>query len=995
MEKTFLLWIILFWGANVFWGQTLAMRHYSIDEGMPGTYIKCIYQDSRGYIWFGTSNGVGRFDGLEFKNYHMEDGLTDDFILDITEDDTGKILVGTTSGGVNLLDGDKVKRFILKDELESWAVMAMLLDSKGALWFGTEKGVSRYDGHRFNAYTKKQGLVSNFIYSMLETKDGRIWLGTTEGLTCFQGGRFINYTTDNGLIHNNVQALLEDRSGRIWIGTENGINIIREGKFFSYTTADGLVGNNVLSVLEDRQGNIWIGTDSGISLFANGRFVNYTTQNGLLSNAVLSLLEDREGNIWIGTPAGASCLYSFMVVNYSVKNGLANNTVWAIMEDSRGRYWIGTEDGLSCLEKGKIRNYAKKDGLINSRIRGLMEDRSGKIWIATDGGLSIFAEDRFTNYTDKDGLLNNVVTTTFEDKEGIIWIGTIDGLNRFSDGVFTVPRFQRSQLKDYIKHIIEDQNGKLWLPTTTGLYRISSDRQRLFRYSAQNGLPHHHCYAVREDYRGRIWVGTKSGLICLEEGRLKAYSVDEGLPDNKCYFILEDGHRYLWIGTSKGIARFDGKTFKIYTQEDGFPTNNWNPNCWKDGRGNLWFGSVKGACCYDPALDRPNTTPPPVYITQISVLEKNVPLSAFSSLAYNQNYLKFEFVGLCFKAPQGVVYRYRLEGLDKEWRETGLRAVSYPYLPHGNYRFLVKAVNNNGVESPEPVKVRFKIRPPFWQTWWFRVILLLSVLIMWGSAVLWRIRREKERLAFEAKNRQLVMAQQMELLGILAAGAVHDLKNLLAVILGYSKLAEKSLNRDSGNRQGQDQPPMPLEKIKKTANTAIQVVGQILAFTRQRNGYATSVNLVNLLRDILDILNVTRPPEVKISWDPPKHEIKYSINPTRFQQLVMNLCLNAIQAMPGGGELKISLSGTHDSGILLEVSDTGCGIEKEAIMKIFDPLFTTKTEGKGTGLGLFVVKHIVEEYGGKIDIYSEPDRGTRFLISFPPMNQEKIRRDDH
>jgi ligand-binding sensor domain-containing protein/signal transduction histidine kinase len=984
-KKTLLLLAFLLFLLETLFAQTLAFRHYADVEGMPDAYIKCMYQDSKGYLWFGTPNGVGRFDGLEFRKVDVEDGLSDDFILDILEDRNGHIWIGTARGGVSRFSQAGIKNFTAGEGLAGRAVTAIAEDREGILWFGTEKGVSRFDGRHFTTYTKEHGLAANLIIKMAAARDGTLWLGTMTGLSCFKGGRCTNYTTANGLTNNNIHALLADSRGRLWIGTQNGLNCLDRGKFSYYTTVDGLPGNQVMSAVEARNGNIWFGTDNGISLFAEGKFTSYTTRNGLRSNSILSLLEDREGNLWIGTTTGASCLNSLKTVNYSVKNGLPHNMVWSILADREGRYWIGTEDGLSCYAHGRFKNYTTRQGLIHNKVYGLMEDRRGKIWIATDGGLSVYARGKFTNYNSKDGLSSNVVTSAYEDRQGVIWIGTLNGLNRYGRGGFLLPHFDGSPLSAYILKIMEDRQGNLWLPTPNGLYRISSSRQQMSRFSAKNGLPHSSILSVTEDSGGRIWIGTKRGLACFEQGTFITYTTADGLPDNKCYFVLEDDRHYLWIGTTKGLVRCDGRTFKNYGPDDGFPVESWSNSCGlKDSNGDLWFGSGQGVSRFIPALDRANTVPPPVYLTHINVLEKEVPLHSFRRLAYNQNYLKFGFVGLCFSAPERVGYRYRLEGIDNGWRQTRARSVSYPYLPAGDYRFTVKAVNNDGLESREPAEVRFTILPPFWQTWWFRILLVLAVLWMLVFVVIWRIRREKEKMAYEARTRQLVLAQQMELLGIMAAGAVHDLKNLLAVILGYSKMAEKSYARDSGSR-GDQHPPMPIEKIKKTATTAIQVVQQMLAFTRQRHGHTTAANLVELLTDILDILNITRPPDVKISWQPPPDEIRYWINPIRFQQVAMNLCFNAIQAMPRGGELQISLSRTPADEIVLEVGDTGCGIEKDMIGKIFDPLYTTKEQGKGTGLGLFVVKQIVAEYGGTVTVHSEPAKGSRFTVSFPSL----------
>jgi two-component system cell cycle sensor histidine kinase/response regulator CckA len=244
--------------------------------------------------------------------------------------------------------------------------------------------------------------------------------------------------------------------------------------------------------------------------------------------------------------------------------------------------------------------------------------------------------------------------------------------------------------------------------------------------------------------------------------------------------------------------------------------------------------------------------------------------------------------------------------------------------------------------------------------------------------VLWRFKRVKENIANEARDKQLVTAQKMELLGTLAGGAVHDLKNLLSIIIGYSKIAVQQVG------QVDDEKIKPIENIKNTALTAVQVVKQILAFTRQSYDETVAANLPDLLDDIVEILKVTTPTEIKILWERPGQELLSYINPTRFQQVVMNLCLNAVQAITREGEIKISLCKDPLNWIILEVSDTGSGIEKEILNRIFDPLFTTKEPGKGTGLGLFVVKRFVDEQKGKIEVRSQPGEGTTFKLFLPP-----------
>ncbi|MCP4220380.1 MAG: hypothetical protein GY765_37465, partial [bacterium] len=355
------------------------------------------------------------------------------------------------------------------------------------------------------------------------------------------------------------------------------------------------------------------------------------------------------------------------------------------------------------------------------------------------------------------------------------------------------------------------------------------------------------------------------------------------------------------------------------------------------------------------------------------------------------------FAGICLTAPESVTYKFQLEGRDSSWHDTKERSVFYSYLPPRKYTFQVKAFNNDGVESLKPAEFSFVILPPFWATWWFYTLSILAFVLLTFFLFRFYYKRVEEKRTLEARTRQLVMSQRMELMGMLAAGAVHDMKNLMAIIIGYSNVIKRDAHID-------DKSNRLLVNIKDTANTAANMVKQILKFSSpQKSTRYKTANMVPMLDDILELLKVTIPGRIQLHWQPPAEKISTPLTPVHLQQIVMNLCVNAVHAMPTGGTLEITLDdgkggtpshgkgtpshggGTpsHGEGALLEISDNGCGMEKEIRDRIFDPLFTTKEDGKGTGLGLFVTRQLVEQYNGIIRVQSEPGKGTRFSIEFP------------
>ncbi|MCP4218857.1 MAG: hypothetical protein GY765_29765 [bacterium] len=1009
--------------------QTLPFRHYTTKDGMVGGDVRCIFPDSRGYLWCGTENGLSRFDGAVFRHFQVKDGLLNDYIMDIAEDDNGDLWVCTKEGVsfYNRQEGTW-RNYTVKDGLAHNNVFAVANDPGGRLWFGTQEGVNTFDGKTFSKYSDADGYLNGTTYKIIRIGRQQLWFGTDNGAVYYSRGRTLRHTRKEGLADNTVFAPEAGADGRMWFATNNGLSLFRNGKNVPFKFRDTFKGNAVLSVFEDRDGNTWVGTEKGLTVLSADRATKYTTRNGLAGNSVLSLIQDREGNIWLGSGAGLSCLNSTNITNYSVKDGLTSGMVWDIMEDGKGNYWIGTGEGLNYYSKGRFSNYTTADGLIDNTVYSLMEDRQGRIWVGTNRGVSLRSGGTFTNYTTKNGLTNDIVKAFVQDHEGNIWLGTNRGISIFKKktkatnphppshgdghpphGVGIPPSVSShppcdgkafcklKEIHSKVSDLIEDSERAIWVASESGLYKIFNGKIAAF-YTEKSGLPHRSLCSLGEGKNGEIWIGTEKGLSCFHKGTFRHYTTADGLPTDKCFFTRVDNRGHVWIGTIQGLCRYDGIKFKTFNREDGFISNNWNKNaCTRTRDGHMLFGSAHGFSRLYPYTIRENIHPPPVFITGMKVFEKSVPFTGAHQFEYNRNHLRFSFSGLSYSVPKKVKYRYRLMDNNEEWLETRERSVVYQVLPPGSYRFQVKAVNNDGYESTEFAEIPFRILSPYWKTWWFQATWVLAVLCLLVFYFLWRVKRTKEKAALEvkemalqARTRQLVMSQRMELMGTLAAGAVHDLKNLLSIIIGYSQIAADNYDPEDENYQHNEQ-------IKSTAGTAVQVIQQILAFTRHKYDDITEADLSDLLDGILDILKVTQPNEISISRRPPSVPALLSINPTRFQQLVMNLCLNAFHAMPKGGTLTISLSHSDEEPgnespcekkIVLEISDTGTGIEEDALSRIFDPLFTTKAHGKGTGLGLFVVKQIIDQYNAEIRVESAISKGTTFRITFFPHRME-------
>jgi ligand-binding sensor domain-containing protein/signal transduction histidine kinase len=956
--------------------QTFSTRNYSAKDGIPGTIVWCLHQDANGYLWVGADKGLCRFDGIEFHTLKTA-GLSSRLTWTIFEDRKEYLHIGTQGNGVQCLSPGDGESFTRPLELARDTVLSIAEDACGNFWFGTTRGMSRFDGKNLETYTTHHGLPSNLVYKAAVDKNRNLWAATKKGICRFKKDRFETLNIPEPFQARGFFTLLLAPGGRVWIGTPGGLLRFDNGAFTAYTMRDGLVDNHIRALCQDSGGNTWVGTANGITVLSNAGkpFVSLTVKNGLPHNFIDDILQDREGNMWIATHGGLSCLRTLNIASYSIKDGLAHNVVYNIIQDRKGRYWIGTSAGLSRLENGKFKTYTTRDGLAGNSIHALLEDRRGKLWIGTINGLVYFSSGRFTPFA---GVRGNIFKIT-EARDGAIWIGGSSGIHRVREGILSPPPFKNSPTG--ISNIFEDSRGNLWFVSWKGLHQYSN--QRLTLFSKKNGmLPDNRIHAIFEDSRGSLWFGGQGGLSCYREGAFVHYSSQNGLPDNACHVIMEDHRGQIWIGTENGLAAFDGEIFRTYTaRKHGLTTDYWITG-FKDRQGTFWLGSQEGVTRFTSPPLKINTVRPPIYITNVNVLEKDMPLAQLGQLSHEQNYIRFQFRGLCFSAPGSVVYRYKLANIDARWRETQIPSVPYHYLPPGKYQFRVKAMNNDGIESSEPAEVFFEILPPFWRTWWFTLLVLSVIITAAALVVRWRYNRAREKAELKARNSQLVMAQRMELVGNLAAGTVHDLKNLLSIILGYTRIMSRKLEPGGEDYQH-------LETIKDTASTAVQMSRQILSLTRFPEELPGEVELGELLEEILKTLEITLPKKIKRQWKLPDGPVRFAIHPARFQQIVINLCQNAAHAMPAGGELTVSLSRSPDNEILLQVNDTGTGIEAGMLDKIFDPLFTTREKGKGTGLGLFVVKQIVDEYKGAIQVQSKPGKGTIFTVRlYAPGGQE-------
>ncbi len=756
-DKNGLLWIGTQNGLNVYDPTRDKFEIFKTNVNNPkslsSNIITSVVQDTLGYYWIGTNGGgLNRYDTLSKSftvyQYNIQNpySVSSNRISSLAVDMFGFIWVGTYDEGVNMMDpiSGKCLRYVKSEDNEKIIsdnqVNTIYEDNDGDLWIGTGNGLNKFtpqkNGRNFESRDfvyqylfepKRNSIGGKSILSIYQGASGLLWIGTDNGgLSSFNKSAeyFKNYQFDpnnqNGLLGNKITAVLDDRSEILWIGTNAGINKIdRQGERFELHTRkpgkeNTWSSNNVQAIYKENNGILWVGTfDGGLNKYnpSTGQYTIYLEDDVIEGG--MSLEEHRK---ILNKNRKKSRRYD------DKRSHLSNNRILALHRDFSRTLWIGTGGGgLNKLDvvNGKIIVYrAKKenpDSLSSDVINTIFQDSSGKLWIGTDGGLHEFDYKKFTRYVhdqnDVLSLSSNNVTSITEDKEGNIWVGTFGG----------------------------------------GLNKLDRKSGFFKRYTNQEfnkGISSNSIYCLFLDESSRLWIGTNDGLNMLntENDSIYHYTIHNNLPSNFIYGIIGDDENNLWISTNKGISKFNirEELSKNYDRLDGLQGNEFNPGAfYKTRRGEMLFGGINGFNSFFPKNIKDNNYKPDVILTDFKILGEPVKIGTEKSplprhiselkeihLSYKDKAISFEFVALNYTNSEKNEYAYILEGFEKKWNFVGNRRfANYTNLPPGDYTFRVKASNNDGIWNDEGVSLRIFISPPFYKTWWFYLLVFVSILI--------------------------------------------------------------------------------------------------------------------------------------------------------------------------------------------------------------------------------------------------------------------------
>lgn len=1015
--------------------QQLQVNYLGIENGLSNNAVTSIYQDHNSFMWFGTYDGLNRYDGYEFKVFR-----------NIIGDSTS-----ISSNGINAIDED----------------------NKHRLWIGGQKEVNIYNPVRAKFSTPSYRLANGTVQRSLKDNaiavktidDGNVFVGTQHsGLFHFDNASVgkqvalkwngknitdyyveaIDYDRVNDLLyvfigeyglftydlHSNRLRLKSNavkdancmhisRTGKLWLGTNEGL-VYYNNNDNSFSLSVMPYRAPVVSLCEDKGGVLWIASDgAGVWLLQPDEKIAVplppSVENGkslINSNAVYSVFEDKEGRKWIGTLRGGvnviepqSTLFK-KIVYHSSDEDLIKNFILSFCEDAPNKVWIGT-DGAGLRYWDRTNNTYKtftkgnnnRNSISSNFITSIIKDANNNIWLSTwFGGIDRYNRatntfERYYCFNSRTKTDNSNVWRLLEDSRHRLWATAVrnGGLFRFNAKANKFEEFDNSLSE--LQCLMEDRTGNIWGGDYSRLYEIDT----LYKQHKSYNIG----YTVRciyEDRKNNFWVGTQEGGLLLfnrTNGTYKRYTTTDGLPSNTILQILEDKQGKLWMSTYNGLSQFDPskKTFRNFSQSDGLQCNQFSYNAALSlSTGEFLFGGIEGFNVFDPVnittqkqkreilltgLKINNTT---IEDNQSYVKERNFEQVKRIVIPYDQAILSLDFLTLDYSHASDIRYAYYLQGWDKHWNFVNkTRAANYSRLQEGDYVFEVKSGNTAGIWSEPQQLLYITVLPPWYRTWW---AYSLYVLIFVSAVYLYTLYKSRQaKLQYQIQIANLEIQKEKELNEKKIAfftNVSHEFRTPLSLIINPIKdLLQKTEEKKETSE---------LKIVYRNAKRLLRLVDQLLLFKKAEEETEklnlVKVNLHDLCQEVfLYFTEQARSKKIRYELQSDVHDLVLMIDREKIEIAVFNILSNAFKYTPDGGSITFKIE-EQDEKVQLSVIDTGPGIPASERNKLFERFAQVKgAQSKtGFGIGLYLVKNFVEAHKGKVYFTSEEGMGTTFFI---------------
>ena len=984
-------------------------------EGFSLGNIYAMAQTPDGYLWFGTEFGLFRFDGVRTIQWEPPAGqhLSEKNINSLLVTRDGALWIGTFAGLVTWSGGKLTPR--LEQELAKQFVASLFEDSEGTVWAGTLATPSgrlcaiRSGGAQCYG---EDGGFGRAVWALYEEASGTLWAAAESGLWRMKPGPPRRYPTSTELI-----GLSKTDDGRLLIAKHGAGLLQLAGDKIESLPVRGAIHSNQLvpdrdldsnRVLRDRDGGLWIGTvERGLIHEHHSRTDVFTRADGLSGDVILSLFEDREGNVWVATTGGLDRFRELPVGTVSVKQGLSSDAAQSVLAAADGSIWVGAHEGLTRWKNGQATIFRKTSGLPDDAPESLFQDDRGRIWVSTRHGLAYFKDGRFVAVNAVRGEVHFITG----DKAGNLWLSEHQSLLHLRDGLLVeqIPwsKLGRRQSAEFV--LSGGEPGGVWLGFwVEGGVSYFKDGQLRVSYTAADGLGKGGVPDLQLDRDGALWAATQDGgLNRIKDGRIATLTTRNGLPCDRIHWTIEDDDRSFWLYTSCGLVRITRRQLDawianpkrrveatVWDAADGVRLRStaasaYGPRVTKSADGNLWFVTGEGVQVIDPRRLPVNKIPPPVHIEQVTADGKPYQLKQGMRLPAKIRDLSIDYTALSLVAPEKVHFKYKLEGQDQNWKEViNDRQAQYTNLSPRDYRFRVVASNNSGVWNETGDSLEFSIAPAYYQTYWFRALCVaVSLALLWAA---YQVRERKLHREFQQGERlrrleaDLRHLNRVSMMGELAASVVHEVNQPISGVVSNGSACLRWLARDVPNLE---EAREAAQRIVRDGKRAGEVIARIRALASKRA--ATQKEELDLNETIQEVLALVgdeaKKKSIIIRTESADDLPPVAGDRVQLQQVVLNLVMNAIEAMSGVGdrprELVVTTEKMDADQVLVTVEDSGIGIDPQVIDKIFDSFYTTKPSGMG--MGLSISRSILEAHGGRLWAEAKDGPGTVFHFTVP------------
>jgi ligand-binding sensor domain-containing protein/signal transduction histidine kinase/DNA-binding response OmpR family regulator len=1016
--------------------QSYYFKNYQVNNGISSNTITCILQDRKGFMWYGTRNGLNRFDGHFFKIFRNNSSdptsLGSNSILSLFEDRSEKLWVGTYKG-ISIFD-PKTESFSYFPTIPQGEIRSIKGDNRGNTWIIADHVLYRYNSrsNKVSSYLFPNALTTNISIS----SSGAVWIATNTGYIKMYNATTDSFTTYDVRITtskyplNAIQDLLPLTDSTILVGTMCNALLfhLRTSKLEDLSKKVGLSASiQVHQMIAETPTQLWLGTEAGL-LIINTRtwkatLVQKQRDNpySISDNVIYTLYKDRQGGTWMGTFFGGVNYYAEEYNTFQKyfphegSNNLSGNLVHEIVADDYGHLWVGTEDaGLNKIDlrTGVTKKFMPggKGSISYRNIHGLLVD-SNELWIGTyEHGLDVMdikTEKVIRHYDANTGpgsLSGNFIVTLSKTSTNQVLVGTWTGLFRYnrSSNTFTADPFFGMQ----IQSVHEDKEGTLWVASYgKGIYYFNQktgEKGNLkFETDNPNSLWNNYVNSIYEDNEENIWCCTEGGLNKYNK-RTKTfihYNVNEGLPDNQVFRIIQDNSGTLWASTSKGLVSFTAhfKDLHVYTTENGLISNQFNYNSsFKTKEGTLYFGTLYGMISFRPDQFTVNNFTPPVYITGLEVNNREEPISSKSllkesityansiSVSYDSSSLSFDVAALSYTTPQLNTYAYKMDGFDKEWTTISTnRKIYYTKLPPGNYVFRLKGSNAGNTWNNKEVLLAIHVLPPIWASIWAYILYAIIV----GGIITIIIRyyllaqHEQARRRFEIFEREKEREVYNSKIDFFT-NVAHEIRTPLTLIkLPFDKLLQKVNDPEINDS---------LITMKKNINRLIDLTNQLLDFRKaEANKFTLNFIKTDVNEAITEVYQAFAPiaehKACQYKLELPRIALQAYVDHESFQKILSNLFSNAVKYAESKVHIRLMPFNSEDNYFQIQVSNDGHKIPIELKDKIFEPFYRMKGTEKqeGTGIGLPLSRSLAELHKGTLELQASDNEINMFVLSLP------------